>query len=213
MADALPTSDVPPDKKFHFIGGALCLDFCNTMGGKRSAIPREKLHSYEDLLVWSQEAGLIDEAQAAALRKKAADDVERSAAVLARAIELREAIFRILTMEGGNMSSPGDLGLLNLELARCMGRMRIGRRQDGTGFSWGWAGEPVELDHALGPIAHCAAKLLASEKGLAHVRQCRGDNCGWLFIDSSKNHSRCWCDMRDCGNRAKARRHRQKHHV
>ena len=55
------------------------------------------------------------------------------------------------------------------------------------------------------------AELLASEQQLAHLRQCCGDNCGWLFLDSSKNHSRRWCDMRDCGNRAKVRRHRQKH--
>ncbi|HEV2391667.1 MAG TPA: CGNR zinc finger domain-containing protein [Verrucomicrobiae bacterium] len=42
------------------------------------------------------------------------------------------------------------------------------------------------------------------------MRLCQGDTCGWLFVDSSKNHSRRWCDMRDCGNRAKARRHRAK---
>jgi len=50
--------------------------------------------------------------------------------------------------------------------------------------------------------------LLTDPHTLAHVQMCNGDNCGWLFIDSSKNHSRRWCDMRDCGNRAKIRRHR-----
>jgi predicted RNA-binding Zn ribbon-like protein len=39
------------------------------------------------------------------------------------------------------------------------------------------------------------------------VRECSGDTCGWLFVDTSRNHSRRWCDMEDCGNRAKARRH------
>jgi len=52
--------------------------------------------------------------------------------------------------------------------------------------------------------------LLTSSQRLNQVRQCRGDNCGWLFVDGSKNHSRRWCDMRDCGNRAKVRRHRLK---
>jgi predicted RNA-binding Zn ribbon-like protein len=31
-----------------------------------------------------------------------------------------------------------------------------------------------------------------------------------VFFDRSKNHSSCWCSMESCGNRAKARRFRQK---
>ena len=42
------------------------------------------------------------------------------------------------------------------------------------------------------------------------IRECDGDTCGWLFLDTTRNHSRRWCDMRGCGNRAKVRRHRQK---
>ncbi len=55
-------------------------------------------------------------------------------------------------------------------------------------------------------IADAAAALLTSPR-LALVRQCSGEECTWLFVDTSKNHRRRWCDMRDCGNRAKARRH------
>jgi predicted RNA-binding Zn ribbon-like protein len=60
----------------------------------------------------------------------------------------------------------------------------------------------------LWPVARSAADLLTSAEELARVGQCADDRgCGWLFFDTSRNHSRRWCAMKDCGNRAKARRH------
>jgi predicted RNA-binding Zn ribbon-like protein len=59
----------------------------------------------------------------------------------------------------------------------------------------------------LWPILRSAAEVLTSEKR-TRLGQCADDRgCGWLFLDTSKNRSRRWCDMEDCGNRAKARRH------
>ncbi len=205
-------SDGLPVKRFQLIGGELCLDYCNTMGGKRGAISRENLHSYLHFLSWCEQVGLLNKSQVDILTDKAIRNAREAASVLARAVELREAIYRaFLAIVEGARPSDADLARLNSELARALGRLRIGPNQDGTGFVWHWANEPAELDHPLGPVAHSAARLLASEELLAHVEQCCGDNCGWLFLDSSKNHSRRWCDMRDCGNRAKVRRHRQKH--
>jgi predicted RNA-binding Zn ribbon-like protein len=58
------------------------------------------------------------------------------------------------------------------------------------------------------PVAYSAADLLATPDQLARVGQCQDDRgCGWLFLDLTKNHSRRWCAMDDCGNRAKAKRH------
>jgi predicted RNA-binding Zn ribbon-like protein len=204
--------DLQP-KRFQFVGGVLCLDFCNTMGGKRGGIPREKLHSYEEFLAWCEQANLVSHSKAAVLKTKADEDQSKAASVLARAIELRESIYRMFfAIIEGAQPSEADVALLNAELARSMGRMRIGAKPCGKSFEWTWAQEPAQLDDPLGPLAYSAASLLASDKDHAHLHQCRGDNCGWLFIDASKNHSRCWCDMRDCGNRAKVRRHRQKQH-
>ncbi|WP_105385771.1 CGNR zinc finger domain-containing protein [Neorhizobium alkalisoli] len=52
--------------------------------------------------------------------------------------------------------------------------------------------------------AHSALRLLANEE-ITRLKIC--GNCGWLFVDRSKNRSRTWCDMTVCGNRAKASRH------
>ncbi len=89
------------------------------------------------------------------------------------------------------------------------GYRRCGLEQDGEGWGWVDAGEPA-LDQMLGPVARSAVELLTSGRR-ARVRECEGANgCGWLFIDTSKNGRRRWCDMKVCGNRAKARRHRQR---
>jgi predicted RNA-binding Zn ribbon-like protein len=195
---------------FQFVSGALCLDFCNTMGGSRENIPREKLHSIEDFIAWSEQAGLIDASEAERLRREAPDG--HGPEVLTRATQLREALYRIFRAAGkGKSPLEDDLAILNAELEGSLGRLRVGKEKGEKGFKWQWGDTALRLENPLGPIARSAAELLTHEHAVEQVGQCHGDNCGWLFVDLSKNHSRRWCDMRDCGNRAKVRKFRAKH--
>jgi predicted RNA-binding Zn ribbon-like protein len=61
----------------------------------------------------------------------------------------------------------------------------------------------------LWPVLQSAAELLTSDE-IHQVRECNSDRCTWLFVDRSRTHRRRWCDMKTCGNRAKARRHYQR---
>ena len=61
----------------------------------------------------------------------------------------------------------------------------------------------------LGPVVWSAAELLTSGK-TDQVKCCASETCGWLFLDNTKNHSRRWCDMADCGSHAKAKRYYRK---
>ncbi len=204
-------SEVPPatQKRFEFVGGALCLDFCNTVGGKRGQVEREYLQSYQDLLAWGVQARLLPKAAAARLAQSAARHPAGSRAVYQRALGLREAIYRVfLAIARGRKPAAADLECVNAELAQALGRLRVVPERDR--FVWEWAGDPAALDRPLGPIARSAAELLTGPAGFSHVHQCEGETCGWLFVDSTKNHSRRWCDMGDCGNRAKVRRFRLK---
>ena len=197
--------------KFRFVGGDLSLDFCNTVGGKRGGIAREKLHSLDDFISWAEQRKLLAPDQAESLKLYTARDPSESTALLARAIELREAIFRIFFSAARDRKpAPDDMARLNAELSTSLCRLRIGSANDGKGFAWQWADEQLEPEHLLGPIARSAAELLVQPDLVAKIHQCEGDNCGWLFMDCSKNHSRRWCDMSDCGNRAKVRRHRKR---
>ncbi|MBN1859137.1 CGNR zinc finger domain-containing protein [Candidatus Bipolaricaulota bacterium] len=72
-------------------------------------------------------------------------------------------------------------------------------------FQWGWSDAEDQLEWPVWILARSAADLLTSDER-DRVRRCAGPDCGWLFVDISRNHSRRWCDMADCGNRAKARR-------
>ena len=94
--------------------------------------------------------------------------------------------------------------------ALASGARRAQTRQVGIQVALTDDGE-VELgsDTAVGLIAAAAAKV-AIEKRLDRVKICPADDCRWAFYDTSRNRSRQWCSMEVCGNRAKARAHRER---
>lgn len=189
---------------FSLVGGALCLDFTNTLSGRKSETD-EHLDSYDDVLVWSRHAGTVTDAEAARLRAAASAHPHKAEAVYKRAIALREAIYAVFVAQAtGAVAPPSALAALNAELARALAHLQV--TPERAGFGWTWAGAPEALDRLLWPLARSAADLLTGAH-LDRVSQCGGDDCAWLFLDLSRNHSRRWCDMNDCGNRAKARRH------
>src|SRR5947207_11102510 len=87
-------------KKFQFVGGELCLDFCNSVGGKRGVRTREYLNSYQDFVSWSEQAALLDARRAQELLRRANQRPAMGTAALKRAIRLREAIYRIFLSLG-----------------------------------------------------------------------------------------------------------------
>jgi predicted RNA-binding Zn ribbon-like protein len=179
------------------------------VGGRRGLAAREYLNSYADFVSWCRQADLLNATTADALLRSAGRHADESAAALRRAIALREVIYRIFVALASDESpDTSDLDHLNAELSMHLGRLRLAANK--KGFNWTWRNSEDGLDQPLGPIARSAADLLTSPHLLEHVRQCQSDTCGWLFADSTKNHSRRWCVMSECGNAAKVRRFRMK---
>jgi predicted RNA-binding Zn ribbon-like protein len=205
------------------LGGRLCLDFANSVGARVSGphargsrnyldeVRREKLETYADLIAWSRHVGLVSQNDQRKLLKLSESHPLNAHAVLRRSIALREAIYRIFksAVEGWN-PNVRDLGVLNDELSVARLHERVVPTADG--FGWAWSEGNGELDRMLWPIARSAAELVTSGD-LSKVRQCGGEECGWLFLDNSRNRSRQWCSMVDCGNLAKVRRFRSRRHV
>lgn len=196
--------------RFKFIGESLCLDFVNTVGAHTgSRILREKLGRFEDLILWSELAGILTARESKQLARNATARPEAAAIVLTRAIVLREALYRLFqSTRGGRSARPADLESLNSEIAIARSHQRLAR--SGRAFVRTWD-ETDALDRPLWNVTLSAAELLASPE-MRRLRQCGGEECGWLFLDTSRNHSRQWCDMRECGNRAKVKRFRLLHH-
>lgn len=192
--------------QFHLIGGNLALDFANTAGWHASDAPSEWLTGYPSLVAWSWQAGLLTHEEAHHLMEVAAQHPVEASGALQRALALRETIYRIFAATAhGRPPEASDVASFNAALAVAFDRLHVASH--GAELVWAWLVAPDALDRMLWPIVRAAADLMTSEEHTL-VRQCAGDPCGWLFLDLSRKHNRRWCSMADCGNRAKARRHR-----
>jgi len=188
------------------IAGELCLEFANTADWHASDHPQESLKRYEDLLSWSRRTDLLDTAGVQRLLREARRHPAAAAQALKRAIFIREVIYRIFAALPRRQSpADSDLEAFNRALSSALQHLRVAPAMGR--FVWSWEGSHRALDGILWPVLGSAADLLTSERR-DRVGQCADDRgCGWLFLDRTKNRSRRWCDMEDCGNRAKARRH------
>ncbi len=196
--------DQPEEHIFGFIAGNLSVDYTNTVSSRKDGPPREYLTDYAALVAWGRQAGVLTDGEAADLRTQGAAHPADAATVLDEARTLREAIYRMFSARiEGQPVADADLATLNTALERALAQAWVVRA--GDGFGWGWCTDTA-LDRMLWPVAKGTADLLTGPD--AHrVSECRSDDCGWLFLDQTRNHSRQWCDMQGCGNRAKARRH------
>ena len=196
-------------RSFDFDSGELCLDFANTAEWHASENPVDKLCDYSDLLAWGEAAHLLPSDWLVRLRQLLNAQPEDAALAYGRAIQLREAIYRIFADVAREMSArPDDLVVLNEVLKDAQCHLRV--TQSPQGFAWQWVEVPGGLGQILWPVSRSAADLLTSNS-LERVKECADDRgCGYLFIDTSRNRSRRWCSMESCGNRAKVRQHRER---
>ena len=190
---------------FGFNSGRLCLDFANTVTARPLSDRAQSINSYEDLLSWARQATILTPGEAAALAEDAERRPRLAVQALAEALAVREAIYAIFSSHcAGLPASTADLQTLNKAIGAAM--TRAGLIPTGGRFEWAWPGAQPGLDRVSWWVARSAADLLTSED-LTFVRECAGYDCGRLFLDTTKNRSRRWCDMSTCGNRAKGRRH------
>ena len=188
-------------------GGHPSLDFANTVAARRGRWGPDLLIGYDDLLAWAERARLLDEAERGRLRETAAAAQEESAAALERAKRLREALYGVFSALAAAEAPPvGALKLIRKEYLHAQSSRDLSAR-DGA-VAWEWPGE-LDLNAVTHRIAVQAVALLTGPD-LRRVKECHGRNCGWLFVDSSRNASRRWCSGEDCGTLARVTRHRMR---
>ena len=198
-------SRTPP--RHDLVGGRLCLDYCNT-SRERIGVREDRFRTYSDVVGWAWRAGVLNAEEAGRLTRLGSRNPTEALLVHERAVRLRQSLRASFTaLAGGRRIRATMLEVLNEELASAMAQSQVVPTDDG--FTWLWAQGGKALDCMLWPVARSAADLL-TDGPLASIRVCEGRSCGWLFLDTSRNRTRRWCDMKICGNRAKARRHHER---
>lgn len=188
-------------------GNWLCLDFTHTLQNRYNAQRQELLSSYRGLLAWGLYMRILTEEEAQQLLHIAERYPQEALKTFNDAVSLREAIYRIFyNIAEDSTQQQDDLALLNTMLAQAMSRACIVSEKDSFSLDWCVNNDAERLQRVSWLVVRSAADLLTSDK-LHEVRACAAEDCRWLFLDISKNHSRRWCDMQTCGNQAKARRH------
>ena len=185
-------------------GEPLCLEFVNTVSSRNGKTPHEWLSTYPNLVAWANLAHLISPDQAQSLLRQAESEPAAAESVWRRALTLRDAFYRLISAHAaGQPMHLGDMQVLNRELLVSNQHLQL-LPQNGSCCTWCWSEDPTALDSFLWPVVRSAADLLSSPD-LDRTGECQNPTCGWLFLDTSKNLTRRWCDMNSCGNTAKAR--------
>ena len=204
-ADPASVRRSEPDYQFDFCGGHAAVDFTNTVGN-RGGVPEEHLNTFGDLAAWAQGRGILSRVQAARLRRRAAASPGEARRALGRAIELRDILYDVMARRASGTTVPADLICrLNRYVTGTFGRARL----EPAGSRFDLSTPPAgEFDAVLTPVVRAAVDLLTSDAA-GHLGMCADSTCAWLFLDTTRNRTRRWCDMKACGNRNKVRRFRR----
>ena len=201
----------------------LCLELLKTRGWESRDRDDDVLDSPVRFVAFARKQGLLTSSETRLLRSAAADSACFDGLV-DRVREMRELLHRMFArVADGQPPDAADLEALEGSLAASAQKLALATDSDrGISWQWDYRGRapltnvtpedlvPAATARIVGAIARSAADLLTCGE-LERVKVCDAHDCGWFFVDVSRNRSRRWCDMAGCGNRDKARRYRERH--
>jgi predicted RNA-binding Zn ribbon-like protein len=187
------------------VGGNCALDLVNTVSGWNHD-PEDWVPDIESFLVWARTCGALDRREANDAVRLAKISPVAAERVLASVKELRFALWRLIdSFEHRKPVRPGDLSVINEWMRRLALSEQVMVRRNKIEFAISRDISMLELASLRVTIA---ALSLLKDRPARRIKTCAAYDCGWKFLDQSKNLSRRWCDMAVCGNVAKARRYR-----
>ena len=196
-----------PEYVWDFCGGQLAIDFTNTVGS-RGAAREEHFNAYGDVVAWAEARGVVTRAESKRLRAGAERRPRDAREALMLLVALRESLYRVIAAAGAGRAAPAaDLARVNAAVAAASAGAHLAPRRGRLVLAY----DPPAADSLSQPIATPvvrAAVDLLTGGALERVRTCADDSCAWLFLDTTRNRTRRWCDMKMCGNRNKVRRFR-----
>ena len=184
------------------VAGKLALDFANTESGRGGAEHLDNLQTAGDLVAWAVHANIIVKKDASLFQRSVKRHSKLAHQLITRGKSLREIIYQINSyLVAGQQPAEKLLHRLTAAHAEMLAIATLTPNRGN--YAWSWNSKTRLEASILGPITLSALDLLI-DADFSRIKQCRGNHCGWLFFDSTKNKSRQWCDMSVCVNRAKA---------
>jgi predicted RNA-binding Zn ribbon-like protein len=201
----------PPDldPPFLYVGGEPALDLINTVDWTSRGPEAERLVDYGEVIRWAEGAGVVDPAGARHLRRIATQHPRAAASALEYVLRTRAILRDLFAAIARDGTTAAALPAFNALLAQALEHLEMApERQGSGGYGWRWRGQESDPRAVVWPVVWSAAELLKSGD-VKNVRICDGDDCGWMYVDRSRNGFRRWCQMRTCGTREKTRRRRE----
>ena len=187
------------------LAGHLAVAFVNTASARQQN-RQLGARSYEQLVAWALQAGVLEASEAERLNRWASEQPEEAAHAYTRAAELRSALFRIyLEVHRERPLPAADLALVSEAWAAAMSSARLVPGE--TGVTFGWADDADAPDRVLWPVLKSVSEFLISLEGRRHVRQCAARPCRLFFVDRTPSARRKWCDWKACGHRVSSLAH------
>jgi predicted RNA-binding Zn ribbon-like protein len=168
----------------------LVRQFVNTLDVEEGT---DAISTGEDLATWLAEKDL------------ARPSVRASAADVGRVTAVREALRELLLANNAGEPPPAR-ALAELNRQSQDAEVGLAFSEDGSAIVTRCGGVDAGIATVLA-IVHEAMH----EGTWPRLKSCPADDCRWAFYDHSRNRSGTWCDMSECGNRAKARAYRERH--
>jgi len=185
----------------------------NTVDWTSRGPEQDRLTDYDRLLQWAEGAEILSRKSAGALRAEAQARPGGAAAAHRNVLKVRAVLARLFRAIAAGEPAGDELDAFNRLLSRALERMRVtpatGKRRDGPALQLGWRQAGESLDSVTWPVVWSAASLIVSEEA-SRIRICGGVDCGWMYVDRSRNGLRRWCQMETCGTREKSRRRYQR---
>jgi predicted RNA-binding Zn ribbon-like protein len=181
-------------------GGCLVFDFINTVNTRKPAPEFEYLKTFEDFLAWSEKVGSLRGKRLQALREQASSKPQLASAALREAIDTRENLYPLFSaIAAGKSPDAAVLNAFNERLSLTF--QKISMRFGAAGAEVHFSNDEASLDEPLNSVIKSAFDILTGAD-FRRIKEC--PRCGWIFLDTSKNGKRKWCDMNVCGSREKA---------
>jgi predicted RNA-binding Zn ribbon-like protein len=208
MAHTSRSPLTPTELPFQYIGGDPALDLVNTVDWTTRGPENDRLIDFDRLTRWAEGAGVLSPKIGAALRRRARVKPRDAETAYQAALQARQVLQRLFSAIAEGEPAGDALDDFNRLLVRALEHMRVVSPSGRAGerkLRLGWEHMESRLDALIWPVLWSAASLIFSDEA-SLIRICGGTDCGWMYVDRSRNGLRRWCQMETCGTREKSRR-------